>query len=79
MIPMHKHLHAIPSSERAGDIPELRKLYQAIQEFREVMEDDLPLEYFERVTLENYMTLLQITYIERKRRNCRPPAYQQAA
>ena len=61
------------------EVPELRKLYQAIQEFREAMENDLPLNDFDRVCLENYMALLHITYIEWKRRNYHPPAHRRAA
>ncbi len=61
------------------EIPELRKLYRAIEEFREAMEDDLSLNDFDRVGLENYMALLQITYCEWKRRNLLLPAYKQAA
>ena len=58
--------------------PELTKLYLAIQNFREVMEADLSLTDFERISLENYIALLQITYIEWKRRNISKP-YRQAA
>jgi hypothetical protein len=61
------------------EVSELRKLYEAIQEFRESMEGNLPLNDFDRVCLENYMALLQITYIEWKRRNYPPPAFQEAA
>jgi hypothetical protein len=59
--------------------PELTKLYLAIQNFREVMEADLSLTDFERISLENYIALLQITYIEWKRRNRSKPYYRQAA
>jgi hypothetical protein len=48
---------------------ELNQLYLAIQNFREAMENDLPLTEFDRIALENYIALLQITYIEWKRRN----------
>jgi hypothetical protein len=64
---------------KAMEVPELRRLYQAIQTFREAMEADLCLNDFDRVTLENYIALLQITYIEWKRRNYRQPAYKRAA
>jgi len=60
-------------------MPELRKLYQAIQDFRESMEGDLPLTDFDRVCLENYIALLQITYMEWKRRNYPAPDYKKAA
>jgi len=59
--------------------PELTKLYLAIQNFREVMEADLSLTDFERISLENYISLLQITYIEWKRRNTTKPPHRQAA
>jgi hypothetical protein len=59
--------------------PELTKLYLAIQNFREVMEADLPLTDFERISLENYISLLQITYIEWKRRNMSKPSHREAA
>ena len=48
---------------------ELRQLCLAIQNFREAMECDVPLNEFERISLENYIALLEITYIEWKRRN----------
>ena len=67
------------SSSVVTEVSELRKLYEAIQEFRESMERDLPLNDFDRVCLENYMALLHITYIEWKRRNYPPSAYKQAA
>ena len=67
------------SSNVSTEVSELRKLYEAIQEFRESMERDLPLNDFDRVCLENYMALLHITYIEWKRRNYPPSAYKQAA
>jgi hypothetical protein len=58
---------------------ELNQLYLAIRNFRETMEGDLPLNEFERISLENYMALLQITYIEWKRRNLFPYADKMAA
>ena len=57
--------------------PELNQLYLAIQNFREAMESDLPLTEFDRIALENYIALLEITYIEWKRRNVRPSPYRQ--
>jgi hypothetical protein len=48
---------------------ELNQLFLAIQHFREAMESDLPLTYFDRISLENYISLLELTYIEWKRRN----------
>jgi len=67
------------SSSVGTEVSELRKLYEAIQEFRESMERDLPLNDFDRVSLENYMALLHMTYMEWKRRNYPPSAYRQAA
>jgi hypothetical protein len=55
--------------------PELNQLYLAIQNFREAMEGDLDLTEFDRIALENYIALLEITYIEWKRRNVRTPSY----
>ena len=57
----------------------MSNLFLAIQKFREAMEADLPLNDFERISLENYLALLQITYIEWKQRNCRPATYKIAA
>jgi hypothetical protein len=48
---------------------ELKPLFSAIQNFRKVMGCNLPLNDFERITLENYIALLQITYMEWKSRN----------
>lgn len=59
---------------RAMDTPVLSQLYLAIQNFREAMEGDLPLSDFDRICLENYISLLEITYIEWKRRNVRERA-----
>ena len=69
----------MPSFKVGTEVSELRKLYEAIQEFRESMEGDLPLNDFDRVCLENYMALLHITYVEWKRRNYPSPTYKQAA
>ena len=76
---MNNRNYKMSSSNVSTEVSELRKLYEAIQEFRESMERDLPLNDFDRVCLENYMALLHITYIEWKRRNYPPSAYKQAA
>lgn len=75
---MHNNLRPLRSSDQM-EHAELKTLYQAIQNFREAMEEDLPLNEFDRVCLENYIALLQITYMEWKRRNSRPPVYKRAA
>lgn len=54
---------------------ELKDLYLAIQKFREAMERDLRLNDSERLSLENHIALLQITYMEWKRRNVQRQAY----
>jgi hypothetical protein len=54
---------------------ELKELYLAIQKFREAMERDLRLNDSERLSLENHIALLQITYMEWKRRNVDKLAY----
>jgi hypothetical protein len=54
---------------------ELKDLYLAIQKFREAMERDLRLNDSERLSLENHIALLQITYMEWKRRNVEKHAY----
>ena len=54
---------------RPMETSELNQLFLAIQNFREAMESDLPLTYFDRISLENYISLLELTYIEWKRRN----------
>ena len=43
------------------------------------MECDLPLSDLDRICLENYMFLIQMTYAEWKRRNLEPPVYTPAA
>jgi hypothetical protein len=48
---------------------ELKSFYLATQNLREAMTRDLPLDDFDRICLENYIALLQITYMEWKRRN----------
>ena len=57
----------------------IHNFYRATQSLREAMESDLPLNDLERISLENYIALLQMTYIEWKRRNCQRPAYRKAA
>ena len=57
----------------------INNFYKATQNLREAMECDLPLNDLERISLENYTALLQMTYIECKERNCQPPAYRKAA
>jgi hypothetical protein len=54
---------------------ELKELYLAIRKFREAMERDLRLNDSERLSLENHIALLQITYMEWKRRNAQKLAY----
>jgi hypothetical protein len=54
---------------------ELKELYLAIPKFREAMERDLRLNDSERLSLENHIALLQITYMEWKRRNVEQHAY----
>ena len=76
---MPNNVYRMRFSKVEEEVPELRRLYRAIQDFRESMEGDLPLTDFDRVCLENYIALLQITYMEWKRRNYRPPAYKKAA
>ena len=57
----------------------LRNYYVATQNLREAMECDLPLDDLERVCLENYMALMQMTYIEWRMRNHPPVLYKKAA
>ena len=59
--------------------PELRNFFVATQNLREAMTHDLPLDIFQRVCLENYIALLQITYVEWKRRNMEPSIQKDAA
>jgi hypothetical protein len=48
----------------------LRQFYRATRKLREVMsEDDLYLDAFDQVSLENYIALLEMTYIDWKRRH----------
>ena len=51
------------------ETPELRNFYVATQNLREAMTHDLHLDVFDRICLENYIALLQLTYVEWKRRN----------
>ena len=57
----------------------LDSFFKATQNLRDAMEGDLPLNDFERLSLENYIALLQMTYIEWKMRNCQPPTFKRAA
>jgi hypothetical protein len=59
--------------------PELRNFYVAIQNLRDAMMHDLPLDVFQRVCLENYIALIQLTYVEWKRRNVEPSIRRDAA
>lgn len=54
--------------------PILKQFYEATLNLRQVMmDDDLYLNDFDRISLENYIALLQMTYINWKRRN--PQSY----
>lgn len=66
---------------REGEMepPELRHFYVATQNLREAMCHDLPLNDFDRISLENYIALLQITYMEWKQRNVKKPPSRHAA
>jgi hypothetical protein len=46
----------------------IHNFYRATQSLREAMESDLPLNDLERISLENYIALLQMTYnrVEKK-------------
>ena len=61
------------------DEPALADFYVATQGLRKALERDLPLDDFERICLENYIALLQITYIKWKQRNRKPHDYKSAA
>ena len=52
----------------------LNKFFLATQNLRDSMEDDMELDGAAQLRLENYLALLQMTYIEWKRRNV-PPTY----
>lgn len=54
----------------------LKKLFQATQELRKAMERDRKLDHIDQLRLENHLAVLQMTYIEWKRRNNPPnPPY----
>ena len=57
----------------------MTNFFTATQNFREAMESDLPLNDLDRICVENYIFLIQITYLEWKRRNLEPPVYKSAA
>ena len=61
------------------ETPTVKAFYLVVQNLREEMESDLPLNDFERVALENYIALLQMTYIEWKRRNLKSRPFKKAA
>jgi hypothetical protein len=64
---------------RKMEPPELKQFYLATQSLREAMSHDLPLNDFDRISLENYIALLQITYMEWKQRNAKKPPDRHAA
>ena len=51
------------------DDPKLKRFFSAVRDLRDAMESDLQLDQFDRLSLENYLALLQITYSEWKKRN----------
>jgi hypothetical protein len=54
--------------------------YQATQNLREAMESDLPLTEVDELSLENHIALLQLAYMEwKRRRNRASSAYPSAA
>jgi hypothetical protein len=53
--------------------------FTAAQNLREAMELDLPLNDVDRICVENYIFLIQVTYFDWKRRNLEPPAPKAAA
>ena len=53
--------------------------FTAAQKLREAMELDLPLNDVDRICVENYIFLIQVTYFDWKRRNLEPPAPKAAA
>jgi hypothetical protein len=59
--------------------PELKQFYLATQRLREAMSHDLALNDFDRISLENYIALLQSTYMEWKQRNAKRPTDRHAA
>ena len=48
---------------------ELKQYFESTKTLRDALQDDLPLNEFDRMSLENYMSLIQLTYIDWKRRN----------
>ena len=56
----------------------LNKFFLATQNLRDSMENDVKLDGGAQLRLENYLALLQMTYIEWKRRNV-PPTYWRAS
>ena len=52
----------------------LNKFFVATQNLRDAMERDMELDGAAQLRMENYIALLQMTYIEWKRRNV-PPTY----
>ena len=57
----------------------ITNFFTAAQDLREAMELDLPLNDVDRIRVENYIFLIQITYFDWKRRNLEPPAPKAAA
>lgn len=57
----------------------ITSFFTATHNLREAMECDLPLNDLDRICLENYLFLIQMTYAEWKRRNLERPAYTPAA
>lgn len=51
----------------------------AVKNLREAMENDLSLNDFERISLENHLALLHMTYVEWKQRNVQSAAFKSAA
>lgn len=48
---------------------QLKQFFVATKTLRDALQEDLRLNDFDRISLENYMSLLELTYIEWKRRN----------
>ena len=57
----------------------ITNFFTAAQNLREAMELDLPLNDVDRICVENYIFLIQVTYFDWKRRNLEPPAPKAAA
>jgi hypothetical protein len=51
----------------------------AVKNLREAMENDLSLNDFERISLDNHLALLHMTYVEWKQRNVPSAAFKSAA